>query len=228
MTYGELSLSAVERGIFAAAEWLQEEGGLRHGRWPYLDENVVLEAWVEASLGSRVRAEAVASAMGRLGRADLLAMPTLERLGRAAWCVKVGKVLSQGRGFPFARQKTGYLRRSLERFGVNLGCLREALANPDVRTARAGVIALGHGLGPKQASFFLRQVGHPEPVAIIDVHVLAYMRLAGLCTEQRAPCTLRGYEALESRLLDYALGRGLPSCDLDRAIWVTMRAGRAN
>jgi N-glycosylase/DNA lyase len=81
------------------------------------------------------------------------------------------------------------------------------------------------GIGPKQASLFLRNVGYAENLAILDVHVLRFMRYIGLL---RAPeisvTTLRRYEVAEERLLAYSLGLGWPMATLDVAIWVVMRA----
>jgi N-glycosylase/DNA lyase len=84
-------------------------------------------------------------------------------------------------------------------------------------------VGLRCGMGPKQTSLFLRNVGWSWDVAILDVHVLSYMRLSRLASENSV-ATLTAYERLEDRLRAYALGRGEPLGRLDFAVWVVMRA----
>jgi len=117
-----------------------------------------------------------------------------------------------------------YLRGTLSSVGADLAGLVRMVESLDARDSRSQLVQSARGLGPKQASFFLRQIGHPGRLAILDVHVLTYMRLAGLCDDVSTPRTLRRYEIVEDRLLAYSLGRGIPTHSLDQAIWLTMRA----
>ncbi len=94
------------------------------------------------------------------------------------------------------------------------------------RQLRAAFAEARCGLGPKQTSLFLRNVTWSVDIAVLDVHVLAYMRLAGLAIEGDVPTSLRTYEMLETRLRSYAVGRGVSLGLLDWAIWIAMRAAR--
>jgi N-glycosylase/DNA lyase len=97
----------------------------------------------------------------------------------------------------------------------------------DPRVVRRSLVDLRCGLGPKQASLFLRNVGYSGELAVLDVHLLAFMRLTELTDATRVPSGLRLYEQLEDKLRNYAIGYGEPLGRLDLAIWVTMRAARA-
>lgn len=97
------------------------------------------------------------------------------------------------------------------------------LDEQDVARARARLVALRCGLGPKQASLLLRNVRRDVQLAVLDIHILRFMRLAGLTTDHAAPRGLAEYEALELRLEGYACGLGMPLRHLDVAAWTVMR-----
>jgi N-glycosylase/DNA lyase len=83
------------------------------------------------------------------------------------------------------------------------------------------------GIGPKQASLFLRNTGFGGELAVLDVHVLRFMEYMGLCPKvPKTVSTLREYEALEQILLGYARGLGWGLQVLDQAIWISMRVAK--
>jgi len=81
------------------------------------------------------------------------------------------------------------------------------------------------GVGPKQASLFLANVGRGNDLAVLDTHVLDYLGLVGILQgpERRWPKTMRQYEAVEARFLSYSDLVRVPVPDLDTAVWVVMR-----
>lgn len=99
--------------------------------------------------------------------------------------------------------------------------LRTSSAPQDVR---ARLVSLAVGIGPKQASLFLRNIGYSDDLAVLDVHVLRYMAVMGLRGKHdRSPARLAEYEHAEclfrahSREIGYAVG-----C-VDVAVWIVMR-----
>jgi N-glycosylase/DNA lyase len=83
------------------------------------------------------------------------------------------------------------------------------------------------GLGPKQASMFLRDIGRADDLAIIDRHVLAYMKVVGLVSRHHTDSlTRKSYLDLEEELRRYAEFLNLPLGVLDRAIWVVVRIAK--
>ena len=80
------------------------------------------------------------------------------------------------------------------------------------------------GIGPKQASLFLRNIHFSDQLAVLDSHVLRFMTIAGILGPNRKSIgSIRGYEAHEGRLRDYASGFGWSIGCLDLGIWLVMR-----
>lgn len=92
---------------------------------------------------------------------------------------------------------------------------------------RKSLVADIPGLGPKQASMFLRNIGRSRDLAILDTHVLRFMELQKLLSIDHATIgTVAGYERVERIVVDYAATLGYPVGYIDWAIWATMKAAR--
>jgi N-glycosylase/DNA lyase len=127
-------------------------------------------------------------------------------------------------GYRFPSTRAAQIARSAECFyakgnGVLAFLEREGASEE----ARARVVADVHGLGPKQASLFLRNIGYSDDVAILDTHVLRYMRLIGATAHVTPPSSLRRYTECEWEFRDIATYLGLPVAVADIATWVVMR-----
>jgi N-glycosylase/DNA lyase len=95
----------------------------------------------------------------------------------------------------------------------------------DPRAVRSNLVADIPGIGPKQASMFLRNIGRSYDLAILDTHVLRFICTQDLCGEDDILVgTFRGYERAERVLVNYAESIGYPAGYLDWAIWATMKA----
>lgn len=80
------------------------------------------------------------------------------------------------------------------------------------------------GIGPKQASHFLRNIGFSNNIAILDVHVLRYMQIQGLIDESiKTISSLNMYEKIENILKNFLKYLSYPIGLIDQAIWVVMR-----
>ncbi len=78
------------------------------------------------------------------------------------------------------------------------------------------------GIGPKTASWIVRNWAGSDEVAILDVHVIRAGQMMGLFPKDiRLP---RDYGALERRFLDFARALSVPASLLDALIWREMRA----
>ena len=83
------------------------------------------------------------------------------------------------------------------------------------------------GVGPKQASMFLRNVGITYSLAILDRHVLKYMSALGISDyTQPFVSGMSTYLRLEQTLRDHATRIGYEVGLLDWAIWIVMRADK--
>jgi N-glycosylase/DNA lyase len=90
---------------------------------------------------------------------------------------------------------------------------------------REWLVANCPGLGHKQASLFLRDIGYCRDLAIIDRHVVRYLEASGVAS---APKTARQYLDAESKLRSHASSFGMPVGLLDQAAWFVGRAATAS
>jgi N-glycosylase/DNA lyase len=81
------------------------------------------------------------------------------------------------------------------------------------------------GLGPKQASMFLRNVGYYGDFAVLDKHVIDYMKIMGLTYDLGNNfSSMTSYQLIENKLKSYAETYNISLLHLDLAIWTTMRS----
>lgn len=130
-------------------------------------------------------------------------------------------------GYPFPAARARVLGNAASVFySAREGLLRTISSEP--------CRGLGHrrwlhqhapGLGPKQASLFLRNALGAEELAVLDVHILRYGCIVGLwsSTEVRAS-SIRWYELAEERVRLHAAQLGLSVFEFDITAWVVMRA----
>ena len=83
------------------------------------------------------------------------------------------------------------------------------------------------GLGPKQASLFLRNIGYAKHVAVLDVHVLTYMSWVGLTDAPlKSVPTIHKYEMLEDLFIEHACSFGCTPDQFDLAVWVVVKVAK--
>ena len=74
------------------------------------------------------------------------------------------------------------------------------------------------GLGYKEASHFLRNIGFPG-YAILDKHILNNLREMGVISKRLRPTTRKGYLAIEKKLEQFAEEIGIDMDHLDLLLW---------
>jgi thermostable 8-oxoguanine DNA glycosylase len=108
------------------------------------------------------------------------------------------------------------------------GSLAEQLAMRTCERERRTWLVTCPGLGPKSASWLLRNTGWASELAILDIHVMRAMTDAGLLQEPRLS---GGYERVEALFLDWCSELDAAPAVFDLFLWEwqrgTLRAGRA-
>lgn len=90
--------------------------------------------------------------------------------------------------------------------------------------ARSWFVKHAPGIGPKQASMFLRNTGVSYELAILDRHVLNYMSKLGMYSDDSYSISgLAKYRRHEQTLIEHAQELDCPVGLLDWAIWIVMR-----
>lgn len=127
------------------------------------------------------------------------------------------------RTYRFPRAKAGHLASTWAAV-ANAGGSLKALISGDVSDVRVWLVAHVSGMGPKQASMFLRNCGVTYDLAILDRHVLNYMSAQGIYSgTQISISALNQYGRHEDRLREHAREMDCPVGLLDWAIWIVMR-----
>src|SRR6058998_3261929 len=75
------------------------------------------------------------------------------------------------------------------------------------------------GLGYKEASHFLRNIGLGEEFAILDRHILRNLALLKVIPEVPASITKKRYLDIEEKLRRFAAEIGIPMAELDLLFW---------
>ncbi len=99
--------------------------------------------------------------------------------------------------------------------------LRKVIDSFDCRAARRDFFAKNKGikgLGYKEASHFLRNIGFPG-YAILDKHILNSLREMGVIGKNMRPTTRAGYLAIEKKLERFAEDIGINMDHLDLLLW---------
>jgi len=98
--------------------------------------------------------------------------------------------------------------------------LKERLkASTDIFELREWLVRNVKGLGMKEASHFLRNVGLGLDLAILDRHVLKSLKRLGIVTELPVSLTKRKYEKMENMMKSFAQKIGIPMAELDLLLW---------
>jgi thermostable 8-oxoguanine DNA glycosylase len=100
------------------------------------------------------------------------------------------------------------------------GGLREPLLRLNLEDERRRWLCDCPGIGPKSASWFLRNAGAAKELAILDVHIIRAMREAGLAGNVRLP---RDYEGLERRFRSWCGELGASVAAFDLFLWEWQR-----
>jgi N-glycosylase/DNA lyase len=74
------------------------------------------------------------------------------------------------------------------------------------------------GLGWKEASHFLRNIGHRD-LAILDRHILKNLVRVGVLRSLPASLTAKRYHAIEAKFRRFAAASGIPMDELDLLFW---------
>lgn len=187
--------------------------------WRGREEQYLWRELVGAILGSAVSYEHALAALSLLD-AHGLTKPS------AVLSMKQDEIERSLRlaGYRFPVLRSGQIARSAAAiYGVSSDLQGILRRYDDPVAARRGLVELCPGLGPKQASLFLRNVGYHD-LAVLDRHVLTYLQHR--CMVARCKLlvnSVKRYEVVEQIVLGIAAEFGLTVANFDLAVWITVR-----
>jgi len=211
---------------------LIDEATVAGPHWKRRDESRVWLQLVSCILGSAVRAEharAATDALANSGVLSQLQQNWRRSLVKDVIAILSDPILDKGTGrtfrYRFPRSRGTSIHASAGLFySPGRNGISDALARfEDGAAARRWFTGSVPGIGPKQASLFLRGIGYTTDLAVLDVHILKYLRLHGHVTSG-PPSSLRAYETLEDHFRQRSSLLGLETGILDYATWIVMRS----
>jgi N-glycosylase/DNA lyase len=203
--------------------------------WRFFYERDLFYELVACILGSRVRFEHAQFFTDQLHRHGLL---NIKRLNNDLKTLELNisdvlsrplylntDISSKKQKYRYPNLKANHIRKTIESiYGEGLS-LKKVLHNcKDPYEARYHLANYATGIGPKQASLFLRNIGYADDLAILDSHVLRYMSILQLISPtQNQVSNFKGYEKIEKTLQDYNDSLRTKLAHLDTSIWIVMR-----
>jgi N-glycosylase/DNA lyase len=132
-----------------------------------------------------------------------------------------GEIMKELIGARFINKKSAYIVEARERFlGAEHVCLKSILtAIDDSVQAREWLVENVKGIGYKEASHFLRNIGYEGDLAILDRHIVKNLRLMGVIEEIPDSLSKRRYFDIERTMREFSIAIEIPMSHLDFTLW---------
>ncbi|MFH1453183.1 MAG: N-glycosylase/DNA lyase [Armatimonadota bacterium] len=123
-------------------------------------------------------------------------------------------------GVRFHHNKARYIVEARKIFLANGGfAVREKIDHKNICNAREWLVKNVKGLGYKEASHFLRNVGFGKEIAILDRHILKNLKKYGAVKDVPPTLTKNNYCAIENRMKAFTKKVNIPLDHLDFILW---------
>lgn len=225
MTY--YSINTLERTVVAICHRLQKSIAWRQVR---IECEVLLrKELISCIIGSQIRFETAKAIMRNFNYLGVLDDIVWYNATNEEFKMLVASVLSNTRcGMPCSAAHR-FPKLNTERI-VALHCLLRSHSlyqlltqSENIKDIRKYLVKFIPGLGPKQASMFIRNANYSENLAILDIHLLRFIDMIGVYSNPSI-ASLSKYEQVEESFCGYAEELHVSPGVLDMAIWATMRA----
>jgi len=147
------------------------------------------------------------------------AVKELERSG-VLFSGSVPEVRKRLKAVRFPNNKARFIVETRKRLSVGGKIMIKRHIDPaDLFSTREWLVENILGLGLKEASHFLRNIGFGDRLAILDVHILKNMVRLGVIKERPKNTGRKIYYELEKKFRDLAAELGIPMAELDILLW---------
>lgn len=230
-----LETAHIEKSVLKVCEYIEKKRNNSITWYNYSEKQLWYEL-VSCILGSQVLYEMAKACTNHLVEKGLLDVQDIVANPRKAE-ERILRELSKpiyppfengiGCRYRYPKSKSKYIVATCIRlYGKEHSPLKSLLKKcKDAAEARETLINKCVGIGPKQASLFLRNISYCENLAIIDSHVIDFIKLMKLNKniESKVITNKKHYLTNEKILLSYAVDKGKTLASLDLAIWIVMR-----
>jgi len=132
-----------------------------------------------------------------------------------------GQIRSFLNAIRFGDNKARYIVNARSLFTKN-GSMRvkeRVLSPDDPFSLREWLVKNVLGMGMKEASHFLRNIGLGSNLAILDRHILKNLKKYGVIEEVPKSMTKKTYLDIENKMRDFSNKIGIPMDELDLLFW---------
>jgi len=232
-----LSIVNIENTVFSIYEQLKSNPGKQP-----LELKEEKELWQElifSILSSRVKYEQVRASFQNLKANEIISNPK-QLISSATNIKKIELILKTPvtfnynekrycSMFPFSSQRSRYIYVSAKKIYETTNISDLLLKSETANDARKNLMLRSLGLGPKQASMYLNNIGYSHNFAVLDTHIIAYLNIIKILKGKFISVSnLKKYESIETMYFDYAKSFSVNLLRLDLAIWVVMRTLKRN
>jgi N-glycosylase/DNA lyase len=177
--------------------------------WESRDDEAMLRELLFCLLTPQSKAKVCWGAISEMACSDVLLKGTYDEVLASIAMVR------------FKYKKAGFLITARGRFsgdgGISLSRHIESLGPP--REARGWFAENIKGMGYKEASHFLRNIGLGADLAILDRHVLRNMKGYGIIEAIPSHISKKDYLLLEGKVEEFSDRIGIPMDHLDMLLW---------
>ena len=122
---------------------------------------------------------------------------------------------------PILKTKTRFHKTKSKRLQLlkeNFPKVKKILQHKNSKTIREHLVNGVNGLGYKEASHFLRNIGHRN-LAILDRHILKHLVRLKVINELPKTLTPKKYFEIENKFIDFSKQVNIPMDELDLLFW---------
>ncbi|RJS72670.1 N-glycosylase/DNA lyase [ANME-2 cluster archaeon] len=131
------------------------------------------------------------------------------------------QILGELHGVRFKYKKSEYVVEARDKLSIDgkIAIKSRISRFSDVCDAREWLVRNVKGIGYKEASHFLRNIGFGENLAILDRHILKNLRSLGVIAEIPDSLSRRRYLEIERGMMEFADRVKIPMSHLDLVMW---------
>ena len=124
-------------------------------------------------------------------------------------------------GVRFIYKKSRYIVEARKKFLLDNKISLKSIIGKinDGYEAREWLVQNVKGMGSKEASHFLRNIGFEQNLAILDRHILKNLQLIGVIEEIPYSLSKRRYLDIEKRMIEFSKAVRIPMSHLDLVMW---------
>lgn len=115
----------------------------------------------------------------------------------------------------FKNKKAKYIINAMENFDRII----EKIRNMPSMEAREYIVKNIKGIGYKEASHFLRNIGLALDLAILDRHILKNLKNLGVIDEIPKSLSPKKYIEIEEKMIEFSKKVSIPVAHLDLLLW---------